>query len=154
MIILVSFLWSLWDIVLASSVCPLMDKDKRQASWCEGLVLGKTGFCSRGQDHAQYTFNTIFCCWVVQCSLSVSCLAWGNPVLESKGSMVRLLQTSTRTYANQPFPGLLLPPPLSLKQAMPSHTSAGDPQTLTNIKVMTNLDSMLKGRDHCQQRSV
>ena len=54
---------------------------------------------------------------MVQCFLSVSRLAWGNPVLESKGSMVRLLQTSKRTYANKPFPGLLLPSPLSLKQA-------------------------------------
>lgn len=30
----------------------------------------------------------------------LSCLAWGNPVLESIGSMIGLKATSTRTYAN------------------------------------------------------
>ena len=44
---LVSFLW-LWS----HSVCPLMGEDKRlmEASWCEGLAVGKTGSCS---GHAQ-----------------------------------------------------------------------------------------------------
>ena len=53
-IILVSFLW-LWFysggcriVVLASSVCPLMDEDKRlvQVSWWERLAVGKTESCS------------------------------------------------------------------------------------------------------------
>ena len=64
-----SFLLSLWlalcdsgfhsrgcgTAVLASSVCPLMDEDKRLvwASWWEGLAVGKTGSCSGGQGHAQ-----------------------------------------------------------------------------------------------------
>ena len=60
-IILVSFLWMwfsfwrLWDIVLASYVCPLMDEDKRlvQASCYEGLAMGKTVSFSGGQGHAQ-----------------------------------------------------------------------------------------------------
>ena len=41
-------------------------------------------------------------------SLPVSCFAWGNPVLESTGSMVWLLATSKRIYT-----WLLLPVPLS-----------------------------------------
>ena len=37
------------------SICSLMEKDKRtvQASWWEGLAVGKTGSCSAGQGHAQ-----------------------------------------------------------------------------------------------------
>ena len=64
-------LWSMWSfwlafghcgfhsgvcgiVILASSVCLLMDEDKRlvQASWWEGLAVGKTGSCSGGQDRA------------------------------------------------------------------------------------------------------
>ena len=37
--------------------------------------------------------------------------------------------------------------PRPCSRPLPSHTSAGDPQTLTDIKVMTNIDSILKGRD-------
>ena len=33
-------------------------------------------------------------------SFPVSCLAWGDPVLESKGSMVGLMVATKRTYAN------------------------------------------------------
>ena len=37
------------------SVCPLMDEDKRllQASYWEGLAVGKTGSCSGEQGYAQ-----------------------------------------------------------------------------------------------------
>ena len=37
------------------SVCPLMEKDKRlvEASWWEGLAVGKTGSYSDGWGHAQ-----------------------------------------------------------------------------------------------------
>ena len=38
---------------LASSVCPLMDKDKRLVQASQGLAGGKTGFCSGGQGLAQ-----------------------------------------------------------------------------------------------------
>ena len=47
------------------------------------------------------------------CSLLVSCLAREDPVLESTGSIVGLMATSKRTYANMCLPGLLLPVPLS-----------------------------------------
>ena len=42
-------------VVLASSVCPLINEDKKlvQASWWEGLAVGKTGSYSGGQGHAQ-----------------------------------------------------------------------------------------------------
>ena len=42
-------------VVLASSVCLLINKDKKlvQASWWEGLAVGKTGSYSGGQGHAQ-----------------------------------------------------------------------------------------------------
>ena len=48
---LFSFLW----LRFLFQVCPLMDKDKRlvQASWWEGLAVGKTESCSGGQGHAQ-----------------------------------------------------------------------------------------------------
>ena len=70
-IILVNFLWlwfSFWRcniVLLAYSVCPLIDEDKRlvQTSWWEGLAVGKTGSSSGGKGHAQYIFNLIFC-WV------------------------------------------------------------------------------------------
>ena len=41
--------------VRASSVCALMDEDKRlvQDSFQEGLSVGITGSCSCGQSHAQ-----------------------------------------------------------------------------------------------------
>ena len=37
------------------SICPLMDENKRlvEASWWEGLAVGKSGSCSGGQGHAQ-----------------------------------------------------------------------------------------------------
>ena len=40
---------------LASSVCLLMDNNERlmEASWWEGLAVGKIGSCSGGQGHAQ-----------------------------------------------------------------------------------------------------
>ena len=42
-------------IGLASSVCLLMDDNERlmEASWWEGLAVGKIGSCSGGQGHAQ-----------------------------------------------------------------------------------------------------
>ena len=44
-------MWSVWLVFCDCgfhSVCPLMDKDKRlvEASWWEGLAVGKSGFCS------------------------------------------------------------------------------------------------------------
>ena len=54
-------LWSIWSFWLVfcdcgfHSVCPLTDVDKRlvQASWWEGLSVGKTESCSGWQGHAQ-----------------------------------------------------------------------------------------------------
>ena len=54
-------LWSMWSFWLVfcdcgfHSVCPLMDEDKRlvQASWWEGLAVGKTESCSEGQGLVQ-----------------------------------------------------------------------------------------------------
>ena len=45
------------------SVWPLINEDKRlaEASWWEGLAVGKTGSCSGGQGHAQQIFNPVFC---------------------------------------------------------------------------------------------
>ena len=54
--------------------------------------------------------------------------------------MVGLLVTSKRTYANTCLPGLLLPVPLSPRQATADHVSAGDPQT-----VMAGLAQSLVG---------
>ena len=54
--------------------------------------------------------------------LPVSCLAWDDLVLESTGSQIVLLVISMATWTH--LPGLLLP--------LPTHTSAGDPQTLTD----------------------
>ena len=70
-------IWSMCSFWLVScdycfhSVCPLMEEYKQlvQASWWEGLAVGKTGSCSGGQGLAQYIFNPIFCWWVRLCSL-------------------------------------------------------------------------------------
>ena len=60
-IILVCFLWLqflFWRLWVYSSCffcLPFVDEDKRlgQASWWEGMAMGKTGSCSGGQGHAQ-----------------------------------------------------------------------------------------------------
>ena len=52
------------------------------------------------------------------CFLSVSCLAWGDPALGSMGFMVGLVVTFKRTYTKGLLPGLLLPVPVSLLQAV------------------------------------
>ena len=70
-------LWSFWSafcdcnfcsgghgiIVLASSVCPLMDESKRlvQASWWEGLALEKARSCSGGAGPSSANLSPIFC---------------------------------------------------------------------------------------------
>ena len=104
-------------IVLTSCLCPLMDENKRtvNVSWWERQAVGKNS-CSGGQDHAQYIFNPVFYWWVGLCSLSVCCLAWDGPVLESTGSMVGLKATPKRTYANMGLLVLLFPVPVSLQQ--------------------------------------
>ena len=63
-------------------------------------------------------------------SLPVSCLAWGSPVLESTGSMVRLMVTSKRAYTKGHLPGLLLPVPPSQGEPLVVHASDRDPPTL------------------------
>ena len=73
----------------------------------------------------------------------VSCLACGNPVLESKSSMVGLLVTSRRTSANTRLPGLLLPVPLSSQQATVGTHSTEDPHTLTGSLAQGPLSSQL-----------
>ena len=60
-------------------------------------------------------------------SFPISCLTCGNPVLEYKGSMVGLLVSSRRTYANTRLPG----PPCPHSRPLPAHISTEDPQTLT-----------------------
>ena len=61
----------------------------------------------------------------------ISYLAWGNIVLGSTGSTEGLLLSSKRIYPKTHFPGLLLPVPLSRGRPLPTHISAGNPQTLT-----------------------
>ena len=124
----------IWGIViLAASVCPLMEEDKRlvQASCWEGLAglaMGKTalrGGTMQSKSLIQLSADG--------CSLPVKCLSWGNPIMESVGSEVRLWalwqgywhSTSKRIYAKMCLPGLLLPVPLPL----PTHAFTGDPQT-------------------------
>ena len=54
-------MWSMWSFWMVfcdygfHSVCPLVEEYKQliQASWWEGLAMGKTGSCSGGQGHAQ-----------------------------------------------------------------------------------------------------
>ena len=87
-------------------------------------LWGKTGSCSGGQGHAQKIFNPTVCWWVGLCSIPVSCLAWGEPVLEVTGSMV-YWQPSKRTYANMPFPGS--------SAGKESTCNAGDPSSIPGL---------------------
>ena len=59
------------------------------------------------------------------CFLLVNCLAWGNSVLDSTGSIVGLLVTSKRTDSKAHFPGFHHVRPL------PTHTSVRDPQAFS-----------------------
>ena len=110
-------------MLLASSVCPLMDEAKRfmSASWW----MGKTGSCSGGQGLAQKSFNQIICWWVGLHSIPGSCLAWGDPALGCVGSMVDLMVNSKRLYAKGTFQC-----PRSCGEPLPIHASTGDPPTL------------------------
>ena len=113
---MLSFLWAFRScgfhsgscgiVVLASSVCPLMDEDKRlvQASWWEGLAVQKTGSCSTGRTMPSKSLIQSAADGLY--SFPVSCLAWGDSVLESKGSMVGLMVTTKRTYANSHLLGI------------------------------------------------
>ena len=102
---------------LISSVCPLMDEDKRfvQASWWEGLTVGKAGSCFSGQGQASQIFNPIFCWSVGLCSLPVVwpevAQSWSLQSLWwAICSMVKLTATSSkRAYVEAlRLPGLLL----------------------------------------------
>ena len=114
-------------LLLTSSVFPLMAEAKRlvKTSWWEGLAMGKTGSCSGGQGLAQHSFNPIICWRVKLHSLPGGCLVWGDPALESTGSMVGLVVTSKRVYAKGD-----LPVPLSCGESLPTHSSTGGPPTL------------------------
>ena len=59
------------------------------------------------------------------------CLAWGNPALEPRGSLLGLMVDSMRAHAKEYFPELLLPVSFSpwWCTATPS-ASAGDPPSL------------------------
>ena len=87
-------------VLPASSACALVDEAKKLvwASWWEGLAVGKIGSCSGGQGPAQQNFNLTVCWWVGLHSLSVNCLAWGTPGLESVGSVLGLRGISKRTH--------------------------------------------------------
>ena len=106
--------------VLTSSVCPLVDEDKRlvQASWWEGPAVGKTGSCSVEQ--AMLSKSLI--------QLSPDRWGWPPPCqlfgLRRPSRGVCSLQgywwPPERTCANTCLAGLLLPVPLSLWQATSS----------------------------------
>ena len=71
---------------LSFSFClPSDEKDKRlmEVFWWERLSVGKTGFCSDGQGHAQWIFNPIFCWWAGLDSFSV---VWPEAKLSTHAS--------------------------------------------------------------------
>ena len=76
-------------------------------------------------------------------SLPGSCLAWGDPALWSIGSMVGLMVTSKKAYANGYLPGL--PPPVlpSLWGAAVDPASIGHPPTLAGSFGSVSLESLL-----------
>ena len=59
-------------------------------------------------------------------SLPVGCLAWCNPALEARGSLVWIMADSGRAYAKEYFPELLLPVTCPCGEPQPPPTSAGD----------------------------
>ena len=118
-------------LLLASSICPLMDEAKGlvYASWSEGLALEKTGSYSSGQGLAQLSFNPIICWWVGLYSFLSSCLAWSDPALGSTGCMVGLMVASKRANTKGVLSGLLLPVPLCCAMPLLTDASTGDPPT-------------------------
>ena len=100
-----------------------MDEAKRL------LAVGKTGSCSGGQDCAQLSFDQIICWWVRLCSLPVGCLTLSNPSLRSTESMVGLMVTSKRTYANG-APSRIAAASAPFPAVRWIHTSISDPPTL------------------------
>lgn len=74
----------------------LVDEDKRLvwAFWWEDWAVGEGGSCSGGRGWAQQNFDQLS---------ADGCLDWGDPVLESTGSIARLRETSKR-YAKMHFP--------------------------------------------------
>ena len=80
------------------------------------------------------SFSSATCWWMGLHSLPGSFLAWGDPALRSKGSMVvsmaRLMATSKRVYAKGDLPRLLLPVFPSLWWAPANPRLQGGPPTL------------------------
>ena len=68
--------------------------------------------------------------WLGLCCLPVSCLAWCNPVLGCKGSMVKLTVTSKRTYTKGHFLDCCCHYFHPFSKTLLTHTSTWDPQTL------------------------
>ena len=62
--------------------------------------------------------------------LPVSCLAWGNPAVESIGSKVGLMVNPKRAHTKGHPPGLLMLVALSPQQATANPRPTGDPLTL------------------------
>ena len=100
-------------MVLASSVCPLMEEAKRfvQTSWWEGLAVGKTESSSGKQ--------------LSKALIQLSANGWGSapylvvfwPETTQYGLLAGLMVTSMRIYTKGYLPRLLLPVPVSLSWA-------------------------------------
>ena len=85
-----------------------------------GRDLRTTGSCSGEQGLAWWSFNPIICWWVGLYSLPGSCLAWGDPALDSTGSMAGLIVSSK---SQGDLPHLLLPVSQSPGETLPTYAS-------------------------------
>ena len=75
--------------------------------------------------------------------LPVSCLAWGDPALESVGSVVGLMVTSKRTHTKGIFQDCCRQCPCPHEEPLLTPTSIGDPPTVVVGLVQSPVGSLL-----------
>ena len=100
-------MWSVWLVFCYCdfhSVCSLMDEDKRvvEASWWNGLPVGKGGSCSVGSVNLWTNFLSPPCSFV-----------WGQTIV----GVIVITVTFKRTVSMLQLPGLLCSVPLTMQQA-------------------------------------
>ena len=105
-----------------------------------GGTSGKNWCCSGGQGVLSKTVI-----WLSAGSvLPPYCLVWGDPALESTGSIEELMVTSKRDQARgSTSKDCCCQCPSPCGEPLPTHTSTGDPQTLAGRSAQSPVGSLL-----------